>query len=177
MNRLLTYVCCLFLFLLISPAKGDVSVTLQDGRKALLKNDFTWEYIDSPDQINGDVKEITLSVERKVTRNDSCHFGLRLYNSESYGIRHIVLRFSAITKRNVVFDTLSRGFSEIKPTENQYKSITFRGISCDEISALKVHGGDRCAMGSLTKVSSEKGECLKRIGIKKSELINVFKEE
>ena len=68
MNRLSSYICFLFLFLLFSPVKGDVSVTLPDGRKALLKNNYTWEYIDSSDQTNGDVEQIILSIERKVTK-------------------------------------------------------------------------------------------------------------
>ena len=40
-----------------------------------------------------------------------------------------------------------------------------------QITRISVHGGDRCAMGELTKFSSEKGECLTYIEVLKSDIL------
>jgi hypothetical protein len=160
---------------------GEVPVTLPDGRQTPLKDDYTDRYVDNSDQtdgaVEGNIEQATLSVVRKKERGNSCNFTLRLRNTTSYRIRNVVPQFSAIIKDNVVFATISLEFFEIRPTNEQERTIQFRGISCAEISGLKVHGANNCRMGSLNRFTATSLECLKRIRVIESTVVNIFKEK
>jgi len=150
-----------------------VNVLTPDGRHVLLKNDHTWEYFEL-EQPPTETSAVLSVVNIRKFRN-ACDIGFRLTNNLPYLIKSLVPRFSAYTKDQIVFDSLSGSFDSIKPTGSQYKAIRFIGISCPDILYIKVHGGDRCTMGPFTKFDSNDGECLKQVYLQESDLIKVVK--
>ena len=159
MNRSSKLFLYLLLVLLPLSVSGVDSVTLPDGTTG------------------GNIEQAILSVDRKMERGNSCSFFLHLHNTTSFRIRNVVPQFSAIIRDNVVFATISAEFFEINPSNVQERTIRFRGISCAEISGLKVHGANNCRMGSLNRSTATSRECLKRIKVNESAVINVFKEK
>ena len=127
--------------------------------------------------VTPDIEQVDLFVDRKMERGDSCNFAVRLHNTTSFRIRNLVPQFSAIIKDNVVFATISAEFFEINPSREQERTIRFRGISCSEITGLKVHGANNCRMGSLNRNTATSLECLRRIKVNESSAVNVFKEK
>jgi hypothetical protein len=150
-----------------------IEVVTPKGRHVLLKNDHTWEYLELK-QPPAEKSAVLSVVNIKKLRN-ACVIGFRLTNNLPYLIKSLVPRFSAYTRDQVMFDTLSTSFDSIKPTGIQYKSISFIGITCPDILYIKVHGGDRCTMGPFTKFDSNEGECLKQVYVQESDLIKVVK--
>jgi hypothetical protein len=68
----------------------------------------------------------TLSVAFVDEKAASCRIGLRMRNGLADGIDSIVLRFSAFTKDDILYETVSKGFHSLKPTNNQQQEISFR---------------------------------------------------
>ena len=157
----------------VTPTSEGVEVVTPNGRHILLKDDFTWEYIEV-EQLPAEESAVLEVVNIKALR-DTCDIGFRLTNNLPYTIKSLVPRFSAYTKDNVKFETRSKSFNSIKPTRNQYQKVRFIGIGCPDISYIKLHGADRCTMGPFTKFDSGEGECLKRVYVQESELIKVTK--
>ena len=151
----------------------SIEVVTPRGRHVLLKNDHTWEYLEV-EQPPAEKSAVLSVVNIKNLRN-ACGIGFRLTNNLPYLIKSLVPRFSAYTRDQIKFDTLSTSFDFIKPTGSQYKKITFIGISCPDILYIKVHGGDRCTMGPFTKFDSNEGECLEQVYLQESDLIKVIK--
>jgi hypothetical protein len=150
-----------------------IDVITPDGRHVLLKNDHTWEYLEL-EQPPAEKSAVLSVVNIRKFRN-ACDIGFRLTNNLPYMIKSLVPRFSAYTRDQIVFDSLSGSFDSIKPTGSQYKAIRFIGISCPDILYIKVNGGDRCTMGPFTKFDSNEGECLKQVYVQESDLIKVVK--
>lgn len=90
-------------------------------------------------------------------------------------IRGLVLRFTAHKAGPIAYETQSRGFSLIKPTDNQYREILFRHVSCDEIAQVEVHGANNCHVCDLAKYSDGQDECLSLIEVTDSDLIKIYK--
>ena len=157
----------------VTRTKEGIEVVAPDGRHVLLKNDHTWEYIEveqlSPEQ------SAVLSVVNVKELSNACDIGFRLTNNLPYQIKSLVPSFSAYTKDQVIFDTQSKSFNSIHPTGSQYRMVRFIGITCPEISHIKLFGADRCTMGPFTKFDSQEGECLKRIYVEASNRIKVVK--
>jgi hypothetical protein len=157
----------------VTRTKEGVEVVTPNGRHVLLKDDFTWEYLEV-EQLPAEESAVLEVVNIKALR-DTCDIGFRLTNNLPYMIKSLVPRFSAYTKDNVNFDTRSKSFNSIKPTRSQYQKVRFIGIACSDISHIKLHGADRCTMGPFTKFDSGEGECLKRVYVQESDLIKVIK--
>jgi hypothetical protein len=150
-----------------------IEVVTPEGRHVLLKNDHTWEYLEveqPPAQSSA-----VLSVLNIKQLANACDIGFQLTNNLPYMIKSLVPRFSAYTRDQIVFDTLSASFNSIRPTASQYRKIRFIGISCPDILYIKVHGGDRCTMGPFTKFDSGEGECLAQVYVQESDLIRIIK--
>jgi len=116
-----------------------------------------------------------LSVANVSSQATGCHIGLRLTNNLPYPVDMLVLDISAYTERDVMFEELSVAFQGIKPTLNQYQKVRVSGITCDKVTRLKIHGGDRCRMGPLARMSFDRGECLKKVHVEESGLISISK--
>jgi hypothetical protein len=160
-------------------AGADFEVSGPGGRRILLKEDGTWQYIDTgQEQAKGkpaETGEAVLTLEHKTEAGPNCRFGFRLSNNLPYEIWSIVPSFSAYRPGDVLYETRSIGFVSIKPGNSQSRSTEFRGITCQEIDRLQVSGGDRCEMGELTRFSNETGACLAKVRVDPSELVRFGK--
>ena len=155
---------------------ADVTITIPDGRQVLLRDNGTWSVVEESD--NAETRTYaSLTVERKFELPRGCKYGLRLQNDLSARIRTLVLRFTAYKGDQIPFETVSRGFSYIKPTASQYQEIKFRGIQCDEITAIEVFAARNCHVGELTKYTAEAHHCLNLVEVKPSEIVPITKRK
>ena len=159
---------------------ADFEVTGPDGRRILLKDDKTWQYVESKDKAGTESKrpdkpriegEAVLSLERRVDATGGCIFGLRLTNAFPHIIQSLFPTFSALRANGVIYDSVSAGFQAVKPGDSQNRDMQFRGIPCQEIAHVQVSGGDRCVMGDLDRFSFDEGVCLSRVRIVPSTLV------
>ncbi|MFT5174695.1 MAG: hypothetical protein ACI8W7_002884 [Gammaproteobacteria bacterium] len=155
-------------------AAAEMEAVTKDGKRVRLLDDQTWAFIDN-DDVSTIAAKISIEVTSKTDRQGKCIFGLRLHNNAGFNIASLVPQFTAHVKNDVKYENLFVGFQRIKPTQNQYKELAFSRIACAEITRITVHGGDRCAMAELTKYSPEKGECLKHVEIRPSQLVKIAK--
>ena len=123
----------------------------------------------------GQGEAAVLSIVNVASQPTGCHIGLRMTNNLPYPIDMLVLDVAAHTDNDVVFEELSVAFQGIKPTLNQYQKVRVSGISCDKVSRLRIHGGDRCRMGPFARMSVEQGECLKKVVVEDSGLMRMSK--
>lgn len=154
-------------------AGADMELTTPDGQRVLLKDDHTWEYVESESVPRE--RAAVLTVLHVSPRQSACAIGLRLTNNQPFAIKNLVPRFSAYTRDNVEYQTVSVAFDSIRPTRDQYRKLAFSGITCSDIAYVRVHGGERCVMGPLTKFLSTSEDCLGRVFVDPSELIDISK--
>ena len=157
-------------------AGADVTITIPDGRQVLLRDNGTWSVVEESDTPETR-SYAALTVEKKFEMPRGCKFGLRLQNDLSAQIRSLVLRFTAYKGDQIPFETVTRGYSYIKPTASQYQEIKFRGISCEEISLVEVFAARNCHVGDLTKYSADAHHCLNLVEVKTSDIIRIAKRE
>jgi hypothetical protein len=163
-------------------ARADLEVAAPDGRRILLKDNGTWQYLDAKDkdQAEGKVKqegEAVLTLERKMERGSNCRFVMRLVNNLPYEIRSFVPYYSAYRANGVLYDTVSSGssFAAMRPGDTLVREVDVVGIPCKEIVRLQVVGGDRCNMGDLDKFTATEGQCLARVRVVASDLVRFDK--
>ncbi len=170
-NRLLS----LFALLIISSANsalaGLEAITI-NGKRVTLNSNHTWEYIQDE---KSTARYAHLSVANLQGGSSFCRLGLKLKNDLADKINSIVFMLSAYIDEEVRYETISKGFQHLKPTQEMYNEITFSDISCDEIQYIRVHGADRCEIGELHKFSPEKGKCLKLVNVEGSDKVVIFK--
>ena len=177
------------------PTRADFELTLPDGRRVLLKDDRTWQYLDSKARSAKEEKEAKekearekeamdkikeegealLRLDGRTESGTSCHFALVLVNNLRYPIRSLVPEFTAWSASGAVYDTVFSGFASLRPGDSQRREIQFRGVACRNIARLQVVGGDRCDMGDLQKFSYVKGQCLARVRVLESDLLRFDK--
>lgn len=166
-------------------AQSDFELTGPDGRRIQLKDDGTWRYLEAKDKDQTAEKikvegELVLLLERKIERDRSCRFAVRLTNNMPYEVQNLVLHYSAYRANGVIYDTVSPGhaFVMLKPGDKQAREFEFVGLPCRDIVRVQVVGGDRCNMGDLTRWSEQsehKGKCLARVRVAESELVRFDK--
>lgn len=156
-------------------ALADLTATTPDGRKVLLHDDGRWEFVGSADAKQESALAL-LSLEKKFDLARGCRLGLRLQNDLPAQIRTLVLRFTAYKGDQVAFETVSRGYSYIKPTASQYQEISFRGITCQELRSVEVTAARNCHVGELTKYSASGERCLELVEVRPSELMPIAKK-
>ncbi len=155
-------------------AGADVTITVPDGRQVILYDNGTWSVVKESD--NPETRRYAeLTLEKKFDLAHGCKLGLRLQNNLTEQIRSLVLRFTAYKGGQIAFETVTRGYSYIKPTNSQYQEISFRGITCDEISSVEVFAARNCHVGDLTKYSAEAHHCLSLIDVKVSDILPIAK--
>jgi hypothetical protein len=155
-------------------AFADMSAVTADGRKVLLRDNGTWTFA-QPSR-GGDAPSVaTLALKNKTDLAGGCRLGLSLQNDLSAQIRSLVLRFTAYKDDRLAFETVSRGFSNVKPTNSQYQEVRFRGIGCDAIRSVAVSAARSCHVGDLTKYSSTAKRCLALIEVAPSNLLPIAK--
>lgn len=157
----------------VTQTKEGVVVITPDGRRVLLRDDHTWEVIEAE---QGDSSaSAVISVANVSGLRNACKVGLRLQNNLGYNIKSLIPSFSVYNRDGVLFETVSKAFSSIKPTRNQYRQIQFIGITCENIGHVRVHGAGHCSMGELDKFNEAEGECLSHIHVQASDLIKFIK--
>lgn len=152
--------------------QADTEATTKDGRKVLLKDNGLWEYI-VEDSVQQQPKAV-LELKLKDSSAHGCRLGLKMTNELAMPIRTLVLRFTAYKEGGIAFETVSRGFSRIKPTKDQYQEIRFRGTSCEDIAQVQVRAAHNCHVGELTKYSASEETCLALVRTMPSDLITIF---
>jgi len=167
----MSFLCSL---LLISTAIADIEATTANGEKVRLNKNGTWQYIHEGED-EAPPAMASLVLEQRHDLPNGCRLGLRMLNDTNSQIRSLVLRFTALKPGNISFETVSRGYSYIKPTASQYQEIRFRGLSCDEIDKVRVHAAHNCHVGELTKYSASEERCLEIVDVKESDMMTIYK--
>lgn len=155
------------------PAEAGIAVRTPDGRRVLLMDDQTWKYIEVEQGLPSE--SALMEVANIKELSNACKIGIRLTNNLGYFIKSLVPSFSAYNQDGVLYDTVSKAFSSIKPTKDQYRQIQFVGLRCRDISHIQVHGAEHCHMGELDKFNEEEGECLSHIYVQASDQIRISK--
>lgn len=154
-------------------ARADMEAVTKYGQRVILKDDGTWEYVQSDE---GDPSNsAVLSVTNIDDLGSACTIGLRLKNNLGYKIDSLVPKFSVYKAGGVRFDSSYKSFASIKPTRDRYREIRFNGIGCSEVDYILVHEAEQCDMGQLDKYNNERGECLSKIFVEPSDLITIRK--
>jgi len=152
--------------------EGVVVVT-PEGRRVLLRDDHTWEVIEAG---QGDPSaSAVISVANTRGLRNACKIGLRLENRLGYNIKSLIPSFSVYTRDGILFETVSKSFSSIKPTRDQYRQVQFIGITCEDVGHVRVHGAEHCSMGPMDKFNEAEGECLSHIYVQESDLLKITK--
>ena len=144
-----------------------------DGRRVLLNNNGTWEYleVESGEPENSAV----LSVTEVYEMEGACRVQFRLTNNLGYRISSLVPRLAVHNQDDIVYTERSLSYSAIKPTDSKWTSVQFTGLGCKDISRVVVFDASRCKMGEIDQFNEEKGQCLERIFVAPSDLLNLTK--
>lgn len=178
------------------PALADLELNTPDGRRVLLLDDGTWRHVDAaagaaaagpasaasaadaampaasaPSAPQGPKPTAELKLLRRVESPNACSFEFELVNTLPYEVRSLVPYFAVLRADGVTYSTQSGFFGPAKPGDTIRRSLRFAGIECAEIAKVQVLGGDRCEMGELNKFSDAKGECLSRVRVLPSDLV------
>jgi uncharacterized protein (TIGR02246 family) len=120
-----------------------------------------------------------LSVVRFKQHATACQYWVKLENRLPFKIRNIALRFSAYVddgqyEKPVLFDTEIKSFSELRPTDAQFRDLFFEYTDCKAINFIKVEDAGRCSAGTLTKFSAQSGDCARYVEVQPSEDVCIF---
>lgn len=152
---------------------GELQGITDDGRRVILKENHKWQFVEV---VRGDPETSAVLTILKVEELDTaCRMELHLANNLSMKIVHLVPRFGIYNLEGVLFDSASKSFANIKPGRDKYSSIQFHGIGCHQISKIKVYDAARCRMGDIDIWNEEEGQCLSRLYLTPTDLINISK--
>lgn len=166
------------------PAWADFEVRGPDGKRILLKDNGSWQYLDAESPAGTPAAETAAAIPKDLAelkllqRTDipgGCGFSLALHNKLPYEIRSLVPEFSALRANGVVYTSLRLGFGPVKPGDVYRRDLRLMGIACQDIARLQVRGGDRCDMGELNKFSEPNGQCLGLVQVLPSEVLSFDK--
>lgn len=118
-----------------------------------------------------------VSVHTRKAYENACKFGITLTNNLPFKITALSFRFTALIGGGVPFDSQTKSFSELRPSEDQYREMIFQGVRCDQIQRLEVTDPGRCALDTLNRFNSAPGDCAKYSDIASSSLITVAKKD
>ena len=148
----------------------------------MLKDNATWQYLETVDKRPGDdnpgaAGEAVLLLERKTERGNGCRFAVRLVNNLPYEISSLVPYYSVFRANGVIYDTVSSpsSFTGLKPGDKQSRDFEVTGIACTDIVRVQVVGGDKCVMGDLNKFTDGTGKCMARLRVAGSDLVRFDK--
>ena len=170
MRSTLAPVCCALVILLAAGCSGigepqvDTSATAPKVEHA------------PPVTTSSSPNQAVLSLHVKKSYADACMFGLTLTNTLPYKIKDVAFRFTIYLRSGVQYNQLTRNFFDLNPTDRQYRELTFNGVKCDELARFEVSDAGRCTMGDLTRFTAQPGDCIKRIEVAPSPLINFVKK-
>jgi hypothetical protein len=144
-----------------------------DGRRVILKQDHTWDFVEIP---AGDPEtSAVLTVLEVIDLQEACVVKLHLQNNLPMRIGHLVPRFNIYNQEGVLFDTVSKSFASLKPGKDKYSEVRFSGIGCSQISRAHLFSAARCRMGDIDIWNEKDGQCLGRLYVTPTDLINLSK--
>jgi len=121
-------------------------------------------------------KAVVLSLHVKKEFPEACMLGMTLTNNLDTKVTNISVRLTAYINGNVQFDTITRNFSELKPTESQYREATFTQIQCNKIDFIGVTDPGRCAIGDeMNRFTTAPGDCAKFVDVAVSPQLTIRK--
>ena len=95
-----------------------------------------------------------------------------MQNNLGYRISSLVPRLAVRNQEGILYTTRSLSFTALKPTKAKYTFVQFSGIGCRDISQVQVFDASRCKMGEIDQFNEMPGQCLSRIYVQPSDLIN-----
>jgi hypothetical protein len=116
-----------------------------------------------------------LSVHKRTNFENACKYGMTLTNNLPYKITNIAFRFDAYINGNVFYQHETKNFWELDPTDRQYREMTFTNIKCDQIDYIEVKDPGRCAMGRLTRFSSNPGDCIRYVDVASTPYVRLIR--
>jgi len=123
-------------------------------------------------------KAVVLSVHLKKEFPDACMLGMTLTNNMDIKVTNLSVRLTAYIRGDVKYDAITRNFTAVKPTEKQYRDLTFIQIQCSEIDFIGVTDPGRCAIGAeMNRFTAAPGDCAKFVDVAPSPLITIRKTE
>ena len=133
--------------------------------------------VDQMDPVtSGGKGQAVLSLHKRFAYPDACKYGLTLTNHLPYGITNISFRFTAYTKDGPLQQQVLRNFIEIDPGESEYREIEFTGTTCTRIDHIEITDPGRCAMGDLSRFSSQPGDCIRHVHIAKTSYVKLVQK-
>lgn len=135
------------------------------------------EEVKSPEEV---FVPALLSVESKTQHAYACQYWVKLANRLPYKIRDLPLRFSAYIQNPdypepVLFESLTRSFFEMRPTEEQYIDLFYMHVRCNNVLFIKVEDTGTCTIGETTAFTSQAGDCSRYITLQESPLVKTVK--
>ncbi|MFK7978289.1 MAG: hypothetical protein AB8C02_19295 [Halioglobus sp.] len=144
-----------------------------DGRRVILRSDHTWDFLEVTP---GDPETSAVLTVLEITDlEEACRLKLHLKNNLDIKITHLVPRFNIYNNEGVLFDTVSKSFSGLKPGKDLYTKVQFSGVGCSQISRVHLFSASRCRMGDIDIWNEKEGQCLSRIYVEPTDLINITK--
>jgi hypothetical protein len=121
-------------------------------------------------------KAVVVSIHMKKEFPDACMLGMTFTNNLDIKVTNLSIRLTAYINGNVKYDAITRNFTEVKPTESQYREITFTQIRCDEIDFIGITDPGRCAIGEeMNRFTAQPGDCAQFVDVAVSPHITVRK--
>jgi hypothetical protein len=117
-----------------------------------------------------------LSIHTRKAFSNACKFGITLTNNLPYKISELSFRLTAIIDGNVPYDAQTKSFSQLRPSEQTYRDITFQGVQCKQISRIEVADPGRCTLDTLNRFNAAPGDCAKFSEVADSRLVAVVKQ-
>lgn len=119
-------------------------------------------------------RKAVLSLHTRRSFEDACTYGITLTNNLPDMIDNISFRFSAYIDGGVFYKHVTRNFFRLRPTDHQFREITFTGIPCKKIDQIKVSDPGRCAIGkNMTRFTTGPGDCIRKVDIAPSKLVRI----
>lgn len=121
-----------------------------------------------------------LSVELKKQHAYACQYWIKLNNRLPHKIRNLPLRFSAYIKSPdypdpIVYESVTRSFFEMRPTEEQYLDLFYINVGCDDILSIRVADTGQCTVGESSRFTTQTGDCGRYIVVQESPLVKMVK--
>jgi hypothetical protein len=121
-------------------------------------------------------KAVVVSIHMKKAFPDACMLGMTLTNNLDIKVTNLSIRLTAYIRGNVKYESITRNFTEVKPTESQYRDVVFTQIRCDEIDYIGITDPGRCAIGEdMNRFTTQPGDCAKFVDVAVSPHITVRK--
>ncbi len=138
--------------------------------------------VDHPALDMDNVVPALLSVERQKQHATACQYWLKLENRLPFKIRSLALRFSAYVhdpnyEKPVLYDSDIKSFSELRPTDSQYRDVFYEYMDCSKIAYIQVQDTGRCAAGTMNKFSSQSGDCIRFVEIQPSAMLCIYADD